>query len=318
VAARQGLKEIAMMLPAFEAIDTGYLDLSGAASVYCLSSSEGPVLIETGTQSCLPRVQSGLRERGIDPASIGHVFVTHIHLDHAGAAGAFAATGAIVHAHPFGAPHLIDPAKLIASSRRVHGSAYERFYGDPVAAPSDRVRAEPAGARIDLGSIVVEAVESPGHARHHHAWLVRSASAIDEAGGGLLFTGDAAATLVPGSRFIGIPTPPPEYDCAAWLTSIERMRARRPAALVLTHGGRVDDASAHFDAMRIRLVEEDAWLRDAIGSGESDETILERYRAWLHAKADAAGVPLRSREVFIGTAWMAMNLAGARRAIRPS
>lgn len=305
----------------FDAIDVGYQDLPGAANSFLWRTARGPVLIETGPQACLARLERGLRDRGVDPAEITHVFLTHIHLDHAGAAGAFAVRGATIHVHPFGAKHLIDPAKLIASSRRVHGANYERWYGDPVAAPEAKVIAESDGAKIDLGSHTFEAVETPGHARHHHAWVVRdvaglNAPATPRAGrGGVLFTGDVAATFVPGSRFIGIPTPPPEYDRAAWLRSLDRMRAIAPERLVLTHGGAVDDAARHLDAVRSRLLDEDAWQRAAIESGDDDTTILPRYRKWLHAQSDAAGAAPRARDVFIGDAWMLMNLMGFRRAM---
>lgn len=314
----------------FDAIDVGYQDLPGAANSFLWRTARGPVLIETGPQACLARLERGLRERGVEPASITHVFLTHIHLDHAGAAGAFAARGATLHVHPFGAKHLVDPAKLIASSRRVHGANYERWYGDPVAAPVAKVVAEPDGAKIDLGSITLEAVETPGHARHHHAWLVRASalsqdtapsrtSVAPRAGaGGVLFTGDVAATFVPGSRFIGIPTPPPEYDLEAWQRSLDRMRALAPERLVLTHGGAVDEPARHLDAVRARLLDEDAWQRAAIETGEDDATILPRYRRWLHAQSDAAGAAPHARDVFIGDAWMLMNLMGVRRAMSVS
>lgn len=300
--------------PTFEAIDVGYLDLPGAANSFLLRTDAGPVLIEAGPQAGLPTLELGLRARGVDPASIAHLFVTHVHLDHAGAAGAFARRGTVVHVHPLGEAHLVDPTKLIESSRRVHGAAYERFYGDPVPAPAERVAAEPAGARLDLGSHLIEAVETPGHARHHHAWLVRASNG-SHSSGDLLFTGDVAATFVPGSRFIGIPTPPTDYDPEAWLRSIDSMRRIAPDQLVLTHGGAVHDPSAHLDSVRSRLIDEDRWQRAALATGESDDAILPRYRTWLHAQAIAAGTHAHAREVFIGNAWMRMNLAGVRRAV---
>lgn len=303
--------------PRFEAIDVGYQGLAGAANVFLLRSEGPTILVESGPQACLPIVERALRDRGVDPAAIEHVFVTHIHLDHAGAAGAFAARGAIVHAHPLGAPHLVDPTKLVSSSRRVHGEAYERWYGDPIAAAPERVHATADGERVSIGGLEFRAIETPGHAKHHHAWLVRheGAGSVPADRDALLFTGDAAATFVPGSRFIGIPTPPPEYDLEAWFRSIERMRGARPAALVLTHGGRVDDPDAHLRAMRARLVDEDAWLRAMLAGTGDDEEVLRRYRPWLHAQSDSAGVPERSRDVFIGEAWMRMNIMGVRRAM---
>jgi len=296
--------------PSFEAIDLGYQGLVGAANSFLLQTREGPVLIEAGPQACVPALERGLKARGVEPASIRHCFVTHIHLDHAGAAGAIAALGATVHVHPFGAPHLVDPSKLIASSRRVHGESYERWYGDPIPIPHERVHAVSNGEGVIVGELRFQAIETPGHARHHHAWCVRR-----EGSESLLFTGDAAATFVPGSRFIGIPTPPPEYDLDAWRQSIGRIREVGASRLVLTHGGAVDDPESHLRDMRTRLEEEDAWLRRELAESDDDDAVLSRYRPWLHAKANAAGVPPESREVFIGDLWMGMNIMGVRRAM---
>lgn len=321
--------------PNFDAIDIGYQDLHGAGNSFLLDSGDGLVLVEAGPQACLSTLERGLRDRGIDPADIAHCFVTHIHLDHAGAAGSFAVYGATIHAHPLGAPHLVDPAKLISSSRRVHGELYERWYGDPVAAPASRVHAVADGERITVGELVFQAIETPGHAKHHHAWHVKFAETGSRADGragfganagasaaasqGLLFTGDAAATFVPGSRFIGIPTPPPEYDLDAWKRSISRMREANATRLVLTHGGAVDSPRTHLDAMSARLLDEDAWLRRALTETSDDAEVLRRYRPWLHRQSDAAGVPSASRDVFIGDAWMLMNIMGVRRAMsRPA
>lgn len=294
-----------------DAIDVGYLDLPGAANAYLLRSEGGPVLVECGPQACLPVLEQGLRERGVDPARIAHLFLTHIHLDHAGAAGAFARRGTMIHVHPVGAPHLVDPTKLIAGSRRVHGAAYDRFYGDPLPAPTDRVHAASSGAQAHLGDLVFEAIETPGHARHHLAWLVWRSNALPDA---VLFTGDAAATLVPGSRFVGIPVPPPEYDLSAWRRSLDAMRAAAPSRLVLTHGGEIDEPEAHLSIVQRRLLDEDAFLRAAIAATGDDEEVLRAYRPWLHAQADAAGVLAEARERFIGDGWMRMNIAGVRRA----
>lgn len=296
--------------PRVDSIDLGYLGLPGAANSFLLRSRHGPVLVESGPQVCLDTLDAGLRDRGIDPAGIAHCFVTHIHLDHAGAAGALAQRGTMVHVHPLGAPHLVDPSRLIAGSRRVHGSAYERWYGDPLAAPADRVHAAGHGERIDLGDMTFDAVETPGHAKHHHAWLMRSVDA-----GSILFTGDAAATLVPGSRFVGIPTPPPEYSLHSWLESLDRMREAGADRLMLTHGGAVDTPQTHLALVRSRLLEEDAWLRAAISSSADDDAVLERYQPWLHALADQAAVPARSKQLFIGEWWMRMNIMGVRRAM---
>ena len=290
-------------------LDVRYLDMPGAARAFLVRTGGRPLLVETGTQACLPTLQAALRAEGVAPEDVSDVFVTHIHLDHAGAAGWFACRGARLHVHPFGAAHMVDPGRLIDSSRRVHGSAYERYYGDPVAAPADRVHAVADGTRIECGDVSLRAVETPGHARHHHAWL------LEHAGGRDLFTGDAAATVVPGSSFVAVPTPPPEYDPQAWFRSLDRLRAEAADRLRLTHGGTVTPPGPFLDVVERSLREEDAVQRGLLEAGLPPEETLARYRAWLEPRAAAQGVKGDAAVRFVGEAWMKMNLAGVRRSM---
>jgi len=297
-------------------IDLDYLSLPGAALAFLVEvpdeSAAGGVrrvLVECGPEACRPRLESELARRGIDPASIEAVLLTHIHLDHAGAAGGFASRGARILVHPRGVRHLVDPAKLVASSRRVHGDRFDRFYGEPIPGPADRIDAIEDGAAVRVGDAILRAIETPGHARHHHAWM------LEHAGGRECFTGDVAAMIVPGSRFISVPTPATDFDPSAWDASLARLLDERSDRLWLTHGGRVDAPHEFLAAVRRRVADEAAFLLETARACEDREAV-ERYRAWLHPQADAARVPEAMRSAFLGRAFLEMNLAGTRKFLK--
>lgn len=207
-------------------IDThmhGHPGITGAFLV----RGEQTALVETGPKSSVDRVIQALDELGVD--AVDWIVVTHIHLDHAGAAGTLAARwpDAKVAVHEVGAPHLIDPSKLWSSATRIYGERMEQLWGgiDPI--PEERIRVLRDGDQIDLGDRSLRAVETLGHAGHHHAYLDEDA--------GLVFAGDALGVLLPGIGTVRPATPPPEFDLEAALASIGRIRDLRPEALYLTH-----------------------------------------------------------------------------------
>lgn len=308
-----------------QAIDVGYLNLQGAANVFLIEGPAGFALVESGTATTWPELVIQLEQRGVHPTQIMDLLLTHIHLDHAGAAGHFAAGDSRVWVHSFGVPHLIDPTKLIASSRRVHGEMYERFYGDLWPTPESQALAVCDGQLISAAGLEFHAIETPGHARHHHALLLKHADQRH------IFVGDALGIAVPNSDFISIPTPPPEFDPIAWKQSLQRLRDASPTHLWLTHGGLQSTntaAALHFiDRVQARLEEESNLLKrqaTAISaSGARDSSAYQKallaatdeYKNWLHPKAAAAGVSARNLAQFLGDSFLLMNLQGAIRAV---
>lgn len=328
------------------AIDVGYLGVRGAGSAFAVSTGGAAgttVLVESGPAVCLANLEAGLRAAGVEPDAIAHVLVTHVHLDHAGAAGHFAARGAHVWVHPRGARHLVDPGRLVAGTRAVHGARFESEYGMPLPIAAAQVHAVEDGAHV-VHAFDAQAIATPGHAKHHHAWVMRDASRTH------VFTGDvagillppgsasrvashgrgavgaaagASATGVPSNRFLAVPMPPSDLDVAAWRESVVRLgglvdaeeREGRTVTLWLTHGGAAVDARAHLCELRTRLDEEHALCAalctgGLVPGGTPSDAAVERYAQWLWPRADAAGVRAEDRAVFLGPAFMRMNLAG--------
>lgn len=307
-----------MTIPGVEIIDLGYLGQPGLAAAFLVDLG-APVLVECGPAVTYPTLERGLARLGLAPQDLAAVLLTHIHLDHAGAAGHLARLGVPSVVHPLGAKHLIEPDRLIASSRRVHGDRFDRDYGAPLPCPAELVRPIEDGGRLGFSRGEAIAIATPGHAKHHHAWLV------EREGVRLLFAGDVAAMIAPGSLdltpdsrgVLSLPTPPPDFDREAWLRSVATLRDVRADRLLLTHFGAVRDAAAHLDAVEDRLhreIDEALRLLDSVPEAER----VEAYRRWLGDECRARGIDptdLTSTAIghFLGAVLARMNLAGVER-----
>ncbi|WP_117238426.1 MBL fold metallo-hydrolase [Thermus sediminis] len=268
------------------------LRFQGAEQViasFLLESKEGPILIETGPESTYPHLAAALKAEGLAPEEVRHVFVTHIHLDHAGAAWRLAELGARVYVHPKGAPHLVDPSRLLASAERIYGEMLGPLWGELRGIPEQRVRVLADGEVVKVGGVEVQALETPGHAGHHHAYLVE----------GLVFAGDIAGVrIAPGP--VLPPTPPPDIHLESWYVSIDRILALRPEALYLTHFGAYRDVEPHLLTLREAL---EAWagfvlsrMREGLGPEEMTRRFETYWREGL-AKAGVGGAGMRLYEL---------------------
>jgi glyoxylase-like metal-dependent hydrolase (beta-lactamase superfamily II) len=199
------------------------------------------------------------------------LLLTHIHLDHAAATGALVRRwpDLEVYVHERGAPHLIDPAKLLASAERLYGDAMERLWGEIVPVPEANVKPL-AGDEQVLGMRVAY---TPGHASHHVCYLHEES--------GTAFVGDVAAVRIPGSNLVVPPTPPPDIDVEAWEESIGVVEGWRPERLALTHFGAVDEPEAHLAMARERLREEADSARKL-----SEDDYERRHRVLVAERAD--------------------------------
>ena len=287
-------------------IDTRHAGLEAAVGVYLLPfDGERFALVESGPESTLATVRAGIEEAGFDLQNLAAVLVTHIHLDHAGAAGALAElTDAQVYVHERGAPHLVDPERLLASAKRIYGDDMGWLWGSMRPIPEERVTALSDGDRIELGGRTLTAVDSPGHAGHHHGYL------LDD---GTLFTGDAAAVRLPGSDLIRPALPPPEAHLETWEATIAKLRALEPTRLLLTHFGEVRDADAHLAAVPER---NRAWAEEVLEglqAGEDDAALVRRMRARELAELVADGADAATIERHRRTSDAEMTVMGLGR-----
>ena len=264
-----------------ETLDLRFQGTPHVIAAFLLRGPEGPVLIETGPSSTLPRLLGELGRLGVDPAEVRDVLVTHIHLDHAGAAGFWARRGARVHVHPEGAPHLVDPSKLVASAKRIYGDRMDALWGEIPAAPAERVVVVRDGEVLEIGGLRLEVIESPGHARHHHVYRL----------GDVAFTGDAAGIRLPGVDWIDLPAPPPEFDLEAWRGTIARLRSLRLRRLYRTHfdagEGDADAELARFDDLLTRGAD---LVRRALEEGLDRATMVAGFSAAMRTLAGDAGL----------------------------
>lgn len=265
----------------FSIIDLSFQGQPAIIASYVLRGPRGVALIETGPASSYPALKAGLADLDIELAQITDILLTHIHLDHAGAAGWLARdSGATVHVHSVGAPHLADPAKLLASARRIYGDAMDRLWGETIAVPAGQMHALADGDVIDAAGLAVQAVDTPGHAWHHMAYLLD----------GRCFTGDVAGVHFPALPHVRVPTPPPEIDLPAWRRSLARLRALRPDQLLPTHFGPAElDTLSHLQAVGEQLEAAAQFVQVRWQAGEGEETIIAAYKSWVAQAALADG-----------------------------
>jgi glyoxylase-like metal-dependent hydrolase (beta-lactamase superfamily II) len=264
-------------------LDLNFQNLPQTVGAYLVVGPEGPLLVESGPASTLETLQARLAEHGYAPADVRHVLLTHIHLDHAGAASWWARQGAQVYVHHVGAPHLIDPARLLSSAQRIYGETMDTLWGQTLPVPAGQVHPVHDGDTIRAGGLTFTALDTPGHARHHLVFRV----------GKVAFTGDAAGVHLPGSNLVSLPTPPPEFDLEAWQKTVARLLDENLATLYPTHFGPIENARAHLEAVSELLDQSAAFVRDRMQAGHEREALIQQFSAWNRERAQAHGLSER-------------------------
>jgi glyoxylase-like metal-dependent hydrolase (beta-lactamase superfamily II) len=260
-------------------LDTRQLGRPGIIAATALEANEGVALFDTGPESTFDNVVVDLRDAGLAPEDVHHVFLTHIHFDHAGAAWRFAQLGATVYVHPRGAQHLVDPTKLINSATRTFGDAMQSLWGQIAPVPAERLRILEDNEVVSVPPFEIRAIATPGHARHHHVYH------WDDT----VFGGDIAGVRI-GS---GPPIPPfvpPELHIESWRESIAKIRALNARNLYLTHFGKVKGSIAeHLNALEERVTRWAEWFRAKIRAGTHEEELVREFTAIEHAELRACG-----------------------------
>lgn len=226
-------------------LDLNFLGLKKTISAFLVETNSGPAIVETGPHSTIARLETAIRERGYELKDVKHVFLTHIHLDHAGAAWQLAENGASVYLHPVGIKHMADPSRLIESAKRIYKDQMDFLWGQLRPVPLDKLVPVEDGEEVRLGDVSIKALHTPGHAIHHIAWEL----------GDAVFTGDVAGVKIEDGPVVP-PCPPPDIDLESWQASVERLLNTPAERLYLTHFGIVEEKKAHLAALMKEL---DAW-----------------------------------------------------------
>ena len=262
--------QVLPLAPGVSFIDLRFPAPPIATGVY--RDSSGVVLIDPGPSSCFETLQQELQGRNISWRDVRAVLLTHIHLDHAGASGTLVQQNPAVqiYVHERGAPHVIDPTKLVKSATRLWGPMMGKLWGDVLPVPAANVNILRGGERIAIGGRQLEVAHTPGHASHHVSYFDRA--------NGVAWVGDTAGIRIGRTRFVRPPTPPPDVDLEAWGHSVAHIRAWAPETLFITHFGPFKAVAEHLDEFEKTLDVMAGIARRSLEGGNSDDQQFAHFR----------------------------------------
>jgi len=254
-------------------LDLNFQGRPHAIASYLIRYGDGAILIESGPGSTLASLVAGLAKEGLSPRDVTHVLLTHIHLDHAGAAGWLARQGAEIYVHPVGAPHMLNPEKLLASATRIYGDRMESLWGEFLPVSEDKLRVVQDREEIVIGNLEFLPVNTPGHAEHHYAYLFED----------ICFSGDVGGVRIPGYQYLRIPMVPPELNLERWHESIKRLRKEKFARIAPTHFGIHDDPEWQLREVEKALDDAERWLEQTMSEDPSIpvEALRQSFTEWM-------------------------------------
>jgi len=258
--------------------DVKHLGTSSIIAATILELDDGIAIVDPGPTATLPSLLHALASGGSDISSVRAILLTHIHLDHAGATGSLLADNPAidVFVHERGAPHMVDPSRLMRSAARIFGAGMERLWGACLPVPESRITTVGEGDSLDLGGRRLEIAYTPGHASHHVSYLDQAT--------GIAFVGDAAGGRIEDAPAVVPATPPPETDLDAMVASVRRVLSWKPERLVVTHFGSIADPEEHADMLELALSEWAAAVQRSLGESGSDEERFQRFGDWAGAR----------------------------------
>jgi len=251
-----------------------------AIASYMLEHSGGVVLVESGPGSTLTALEAALRGYGYGFQHVTHVLLTHIHLDHAGAAGFLARQGAQVFVHPVGAPHLLNPEKLIASATRIYGELMPTLWGEILPVPAEKLTVLNDNDELEIGALRFRALNTPGHAEHHYAYQFED----------VCISGDVGAVRIPGYSYLRVPMPPPEFHLEKWRDSLVRLQRAGFKRIAPTHFGMFDDVDWHLKAALAALDDVESWLKANMPADPPLEELKANFVRAMDAQGRAQGL----------------------------
>lgn len=258
------------------AAGVAYLDLQFQHTPHVIAAAVlhgpgGAAIVDPGPSSTLPVLRRTLADSGLALSDVRALLLTHIHLDHAGAAGTLVREhpGLRVYVQRSGAPHLVDPSKLLASATRLYGGAMDTLWGEVLPVPASALQLLDGGERIEAGGRRLEVAYTPGHASHHVSYFSADA--------GIAFVGDTAGLRLDPLDYVLPPTPPPDIDLERWIVSLARIEAWHPGTLFLTHFGPSTAVGPHLADLRDRL----DWMARLAQTSLSREGSDEDRERWF-------------------------------------
>lgn len=282
-------------MSAVHTVDLHFQGVPGVISSFVLPTEGGVAVVDPGPGRTLPTLEAGLRALGFGLEDVRHVLLTHIHLDHAGAAGEIVErSGGRVYVHERGAAHLARPARLLASAGQIYGEHMDALWGEMRPVPPERLVSLSGGETLDVDGVTLRPVASPGHAVHHLAWQADRD----------LLCGDVGGVRLVDAQTPRAPTPPPDIDLGAWRDSVARLRALDVERLHLAHFGSYDDVDAHWDALLTNMDLDASRVRDLLAAGEEGESLARAFEEAQTADLARQLPGLEGRMRFASPAWM--------------
>lgn len=280
-------------------LDLHFQDVEGVIAAHVFDTGDGLALVDTGPGSTLGALEVGLDSLGASLRDVRHVLLTHVHLDHAGAAGTVLSRvpRARAYVHERGAAHLARPERLLASAAQIYGDQMERLWGEFLPVDPDRLKILTGGEHWRVGDLELRALYTPGHAVHHLAYVA----------GDDVFVGDVGGIRLSERQTPRAPTPPPDIDLEAWRTSIETLRGLDARTLHLAHFGAYPQSDAHWDGLLETMETDAARVREALDAGHSPERLTAEFTEQLLEDLAAQDPGLPDRYEFACPPWMSVQ-----------
>lgn len=290
-------------------LDDHWMGRPRSIATALLESDGHRAIVDPGPGSTLDTLRKGLGAHGVSVHDLDAILLTHIHLDHAGSSGALARENprVAVYVHKLGAPHMMDPAKLLASAARLWPDNLDELFGEMLPVAESNLRILEGGETITLGSRKIEVAYTPGHASHHVSYFDNVE--------GVAFVGDTTGIRIEGHSYVMPATPPPDIDLRLWDSSFATILERKPKRLFLTHFGFSENPAAHIAQFRERLHRWMETTEKILQTAKNDSGAMDSFMAAMRAEI-GEHLPAEEVEQYVATAGLNLSFLGLARHAR--
>ncbi len=284
-------------------IDLNFLGIPGAIASYFIPHRRGGVLVECGPGSTQAALQKGLEFLGYTLQDITDVLLTHIHLDHAGAAGWLAEKGVRIHVHPRGAPHMLNPVRLLDSAGRIYGDMMETLWGAFLPVKEEMLSEVQDKEVIEIEELQFQAIDTPGHANHHHVYILED----------VCFSGDIGGVRLGGLPHLRLPMPPPEFHPDKWRASLDELKQENFNRIAPTHFGIYTDPGWHLDAVARALDDVESWMMETLPDDPTGEALSAKLLNWSRERSIQDGLTSEQFNAYQAVNPVSISSEGIRR-----